>query len=69
MPAILPKRREAGIPHAQLSLADELETFELNALPAEVARYLSAVDLYRREGCPPVWRPESLEGVDRGVTR
>lgn len=58
---ILPKRRAAGIPHAQLSLADEVATFELNALPDEVARYLRAVDTFRAAGCPPAWRPETLE--------
>jgi hypothetical protein len=31
-----------------------------NALPEEIARYLSTVDLFRREGCVPVWRSERL---------
>lgn len=25
----------------------------------EIARYLSAVDVYRRENCAPTWLPES----------
>jgi hypothetical protein len=29
------------------------------ALHAEIARYLAAVDLFRREGCVLHWRPES----------
>lgn len=56
---VAPKRREPHIPNAQLSLADEVARFELNALPDEVARYLSAVDEYRAAGYPPVWRAES----------
>lgn len=55
---ILPKRRTADVPPAQLSLADEVRTFEVNILPDEVRRYLAAVDTFRREGSPPTWRPE-----------
>lgn len=58
---IRPKRRLPDVPHAQLSLADEVQTFELNALPAEVQRYLAAVDAYRAAGYPPVWRLEQDE--------
>jgi hypothetical protein len=54
-------RRLGGVPHAQLSLADEVRTFEVNALPDEVQRYLRAVDEYRAAGYPPVWRPEHDE--------
>lgn len=61
---VLPKRREPGIPAAQLSLADEAAVFETNALPAEVQRYLAAVDEYRAAGYPPVWRRERAEGGD-----
>lgn len=32
---------------------------ELAALHDEIARYLATVDLFRREGCVPDWRPES----------
>jgi hypothetical protein len=32
---------------------------ELAALYAEIARYLTTVDLFRREGCVLQWRPES----------
>jgi len=31
-----------------------------NALAEEITRYLSTVDLFRREGCVPVWRSERL---------
>lgn len=31
---------------------------ELAALVAEIARYLAAVDVFRREGCSLRWRPE-----------
>jgi hypothetical protein len=55
---ILPKRRLASVPAAQLSLADEVATFEWNALPDEVQRYLSAVDTFTAEGCAPTWRAE-----------
>lgn len=58
---IRPKRRRPDIPHAQLSLADEVQTFELNTLPVEVQRYLAAVDAYRAAGYPPVWRLEREE--------
>lgn len=61
-PPVLPKRRLAGVPHAQLSLADEVARFETNALPDEVQRYLRAVDEYRAAGYPPHWRPETHEG-------
>lgn len=55
------KRRVAGVPHAQLSLADEVRTFEVNALPDEVLRYLRAVDEYRAAGYPPRFRSEANE--------
>ena len=55
---ILPKRRRPDVPVAQLSLADEVATFELNELPDEVLRYLTAVDTFRDEGCAPSWRRE-----------
>jgi hypothetical protein len=58
---VLPKRRLPGVPVAQLSLADEVATFELNALPDEVQRYLAAVDEYRRQGSAPTWRSELAE--------
>ena len=32
---------------------------ELAALFGEIARYLAAVDLFRREGCALSWRSES----------
>ena len=32
---------------------------ELAVFHAEVARYLAAVDVYRREGCDLRWQPES----------
>lgn len=57
---ILPKRRLANVAPAQLSLADDVATFELNALPDEVRRYLAAVDTFRSEGCAPTWRPERV---------
>lgn len=60
-PPVLPKRRLPGVPHEQLSLADAVAVFELNALPDEVTRYLAAVDEYRRAGYPPNYRPESAE--------
>ena len=31
---------------------------ELAELYAEIARYLAAVDVFRREGCALAWRPE-----------
>jgi hypothetical protein len=34
---------------------------ELARLAREVARYLAAVDAFRREGCEPVWRSERSE--------
>ncbi len=55
---ILPKRRLPNVPVAQLSLADEVATFELNELPNEVQRYLAAVDAFRHEGAAPTWRTE-----------
>ena len=55
---IRPKRRMPNVAPAQTSLADEVATFEVNALPDEVQRYLAAVDTYRLEGCEPTWRPE-----------
>jgi hypothetical protein len=58
---VLPKRRLPSVPVAQLSLADEVSTFEHNALPDEVQRYLSAVDEYRRAGAGPTWRSELVE--------
>lgn len=58
---ILPKRRLPDVPVAQLSLADEVATFELNRLPDEAMRYLSAVDEYRRAGSAPTWRAETFE--------
>jgi hypothetical protein len=30
------------------------------ALADEITRYLSTVELFRREGCVPVWRSERL---------
>lgn len=57
---ILPKRRLANVAPAQLSLADDVATFELNALPDEVRRYLAAVDTFRSEGCAPTWRRETV---------
>lgn len=59
------KRRLPGVPHSQLSLADEVRTFEVNALPDEVQRYLRAVDEYRAAGYPPRFRSEVHE---RGTT-
>jgi hypothetical protein len=56
--AILPKRRLPNVPVPQLSLADEVRTFELNSLPDEVRRYLAAVDTFRLEGSAPTWRAE-----------
>ena len=58
--AILPKRRLPSVPPAQLSLADDVATFERNRLPLdiEVFRYLAAVDTFRAQGCAPTWRPE-----------
>ena len=35
-----------------------LTSDELAALHDEIARYLATVDLFRREGCVPDWRPE-----------
>ena len=59
---ILPKRRLANVPLAQLSLADEVAVFELNTLPDELARYLAAVDTFTAElGRRPYYRPESAE--------
>lgn len=58
---ILPKRRLSHVPSAQLSLADEVRTFERNALPDEVQRYLAAVDAFRDEDAAPTWRPERDE--------
>ncbi len=55
---IRPKRRLPAVPRAQLSLADEVATFELEQLPDEVLRYLAAVDEYRRLDSAPTWRPE-----------
>jgi hypothetical protein len=55
------KRRLADVPHAQLSLADEVQTFELNTLPNEVQRYLRAVDTFRAAGHPPTYRDETVE--------
>jgi hypothetical protein len=57
---ILPKRRLPNVPAAQLSLADEVRTFEVNRLPleVEVSRYLAAVDTFTAEGHPPTWRAE-----------
>lgn len=64
---VLPKRRLPSIPSAQLSLADEVATFELNTLPLEVQRYLAAVATFEFEGCAPTWRAElaELEGAHR----
>jgi hypothetical protein len=56
---ILPKRRLPDVPSEQLSLADDVATFELNELPDEVRRYLAAVDTFRSEGSAPTWRPET----------
>jgi hypothetical protein len=47
------------VPHSQLSLADEVQTFELNALPDEVQRYLRTVDAFRAAGYPPSYRSET----------
>lgn len=58
---ILPKRRLPNVPTAQLSLADEVATFELNRLPDEVDRYLAAVAEYRLAGSAPTWRAEWIE--------
>ena len=58
---VLPKRRLPNVPRVQLSLADEVATFELNALPAEVQRYLAAVDEYRLADSAPTWRAEVHE--------
>ena len=55
------KRRLPGVPHAQLSLADEVARFETNALPDEVLRYLRAVDEYRAAGYPPRFQSETQE--------
>lgn len=64
-PAILPKRRRPGDSPAQVSLADAVATFEVNALPLEVQRYLSAVATFELEGCAPTWRPETGELAGR----
>ena len=58
---ILPKRRLPDVSTAQLSLADDVATFELNRLPDEVRRYLAAVDEYRRQGSEPSYRSELSE--------
>jgi len=55
---ILPNRRLPSNSSAQLSLADDVAAFELNRLPAEVLRYLAAVDVFRAEGSAPKWRAE-----------
>lgn len=58
---ILPKRRTPDVPTAQVSLADAVATFELNALPLEAARYLATVDTFRAAGAAPTWRAETEE--------
>jgi hypothetical protein len=35
-----------------------------NALIDEIARYLSAVELFRAAGCEPTWRPELTVAVE-----
>jgi hypothetical protein len=40
-----------------------VEQPELAQLMREIERYLSAVDLFRRLGCEPRWRP-ALIGAD-----
>ena len=37
---------------------ERTQTAVREALAEEAARYLSTVDLFRREGCEPHWRPE-----------
>jgi hypothetical protein len=59
--SVAPRRGYRTAPAPQLSLAEELETFELESLPAEVVRYLAAVDVFRAAGVAPTWRPESEE--------
>ena len=55
---VLPKRRLPNVPTVQLSLADEVATFELNRLPDEVQRYLAAVATFTGAGSAPTWRTE-----------
>lgn len=69
-----PDQIPPAVPPVQLSLRELADTLELNQLPDEAARYLSAVDLFRAEGCPPTWRAESdeisaLSAVDHTIVR
>jgi hypothetical protein len=54
--------RASAEPSARPSLAGELAAYAddrlAERLAAAAARYLAAVDYYRREGCAPTWRAE-----------
>lgn len=53
------RRRPTVAPPTQLSLAEVAAGYEVNRLPAEVARYLETVETFRKLGAVPRWRRES----------
>jgi hypothetical protein len=34
---------------------------DIELLLDEISRYLAAIDVFRREGCEPTWRPVAAE--------
>jgi hypothetical protein len=38
----------------------EARDIDVERLLDQIARYLAAVDEFRRQGCEPHWRPEAL---------
>jgi hypothetical protein len=41
-------------------MSSEMESFDLDALIAEIGRYLDAIETFRREGREPCWRDVAM---------
>jgi hypothetical protein len=46
---------------------NELLDIDIDALMAEIARYLAAVDVFRAAACEPTWLPEPAAATGAGT--